>query len=286
MYNLLNAGFGNPIRGLHSLIADVGFSGIRQDVPFYDFAKLTKIIRECELYDADLILLFAGGQMEWTAEDIRLHVSETAKYINDEDLFKQRRVFFEIGNEPDIAVDRWKKSPKDLNDVFWECYQTVKMRRSDFEVITPSISNLNWRGLDYLREFLSEPIPCGSIVGFHRYPNGSDPIKPHSGFKSRQDELNRLRKIVPNFRLFCTETGASQGPHKMRRRFPLCLFKRKFYLTEMEQHNIYEGELEFYMRNAVEGMVWYQLNDGLNRDAVLDNYGIRRVDGEVKKGWL
>lgn len=277
----LNSGFGEMLGEVWlNKIYDLGFAGIRTDI----LKNWRPVVDELGKFEKlSPIFLFGGGNMsEWSPEYFKDTVVTVAKHIKDNGYFLNRPVYFEIGNEPDIAVREWRENPRRLNDTFWDCYQLAKTTRNDIKVITGGISNLNQRGLDYLDEFMQESIPNNAIVGFHRYSNGVDVSTPHSGFQSRPHEMNRLRAIAGENRLFCTETGLSQGPHKVSKGFPLCWLNNTVWLSEVEQGEAIETEWKFYQKYNIEGMVWYQLRDGLRKSQLLDHYGIHYSDEREK----
>jgi hypothetical protein len=197
-------------------------------------------------------------------------------------LFADRPVYFEIGNEPDIAVASWKQNPAMLNDTFWDCYQTVKSINSKIELITGGISNLHMEGLDWLDSFLTDSLPSGAIIGFHRYPAGPSPENPHKGFQSRSHEWNRLQALAGGHKLFLTETGLSQGPHRVARGFPLCWTNKEIYLDQYQQADAINFEWKFWKPRGILGMVWYQHRDGQDYKDSESNFGIYDIDNQEK----
>ena len=276
----LNAGFGELINAADlSAITTLGFCGVRQDIPLTTKDDLALVD---QLKDLSAIFLLGGGNMAgWTKENFINKTIRISRRITDYKYFLGREVYIEIGNEPDIAVDYWKDSPTRLNEVYWECYQAAKSINSKIEVVTPGISNLNKRGLEYLDNFLRDPIPKGAIIGFHRYPNGWDIREPHKGFKSRTQEMLRLKTLAGGRKLLCTETGVSEGPHTVKTGlFDLC--KKTKYLSEEEVANNFRWESALNHKCGILGMTWYQHRDGPSRDALLDNYGIYDYQGQEK----
>lgn len=259
---------------------EIGFTGIRTDIvgPYKE-----EHIVEMNASGLSPIFLFGGGSIkDYTHERFREEVIWGARKITDEGYFTDVPVYFEIGNEPDIAVNYWRQDPKRLHDVYWDCYQTAKSINNKIEVITGGISNLTMNGLDWLDDFLLEPLPSGAIVGFHRYPNGPDTTKPHNGFQSRVHEYNRLRALVDGHELFLTETGLSQGPHRVKRRFPMCWLDRKSWLSQESVSDAIRFEWSFWKPRGILGMVWYQHKDGQDFNDILNNYGIYDINGDEK----
>ena len=275
----LNCGFGKVLgKDWLDRIHDLGFAGIRTDVGI----QWKSVVKELGEYNKlSPIFLFGGGNMSgWTKEDFLSYTSLIAKYIVKHNYFSGIPIYFEIGNEPDIAVREWRENPKELNNTFWECYQNTKSICSEIELITGGISNLISDRLTWLDQFLVDPLPKHAIVGFHRYPNGPDITKPHNGFPSREHEWNRLMSLVNGHRLFCTETGMSNGPHSVPRGFPLCWINKHIRISNQQQGEAIAHEWEFYRRKDVLGMVWYQLRDG--RDTYKENFGIYTVKEQEK----
>jgi hypothetical protein len=258
----------------------LGFTGIRTDI--YGPYKEGHLQ---ELQESKLapIFLYGGGHMDdWTPERFREEVIWGARKITDEGYFTDRPIYFEIGNEPDIAIASWRQDPKKLNDTYWDCYQTVKSINNRIEIITGGISNLHMEALDWLDEFLTDPLPSGAIVGFHRYPNGPNPENPQNGFQSRPHEWNRLQALVGGHKCFLTETGLSQGPHKVKRGFPLCWLDKTVYISQYEQAKAVEFEWKFWKPRGILGMVWYQHRDGQDYNDIESNYGIYDINNQEK----
>jgi hypothetical protein len=286
MYKLLNAGFGDPLDDHHITIAELGFDGVRNGpmVPD-DYEAMYCAVDEARKYDAVLMLLLNGGHMHCSPTQTIEMAKEAAKYIKMSELTRLHKVYIEIGNEPDLARDYFKKDAYNYMAMFFECYQEIKLVHSAIEVITAGVSNLNERGCDYLDRLRLYPMPEQAIMGYHRYPANTRPKTPHKPFLNREAEIEWLRRTAGIHRLFCTETGLSQGPHYVSRDAPLCFTKKKLYLHEKDQHAAWETEQHYNKLLGVEGVVWYQYNDGPNRDDFEDNFGVRNSLGVVKEPW-
>lgn len=280
MYTFLNAGFGQPLgKPALDYISSLGFTGIRTDIPMTGWEP---VVDELNGTGLSPIFLFGGGSMYgWTPEIFFDTTAAVAKRIKKGSYFSNVPVFFEIGNEPDIAVPTWKDRPQYLADTFWECYRYVKAICGRIELITGGISNLHKKGLDWLHKFIGGTVQDKAIIGFHRYPNGTDMTIPHNGFQSREHEWNRLCTITGGRRLFCTEAGMSTGPHHKKKGFLLCWLNNQVYLTEVQQAEAFRIEYCFHSRRSSIGMVWYQHRNG-PKDTLLDHYGILNVDGSEK----
>jgi hypothetical protein len=176
----------------------------------------------------------------------------------------------EIGNEPDLAVSRWKKDPAAMAKTFAECYAAIKELLPNMPVLSPSISNLNRRGLGYL-EKMAPHLPKGCAIAFHRYPNGRDWWAPHRGFDSRFQEVDCLRDLVDGRELWCTENGHAEQ-------------NSDYALTENEVAERMEQELAFWVDAKVRCWTAYQINSGDvlasdNDDQRREKtYGARRPD--------
>jgi hypothetical protein len=292
MHVYLNLGY-NPAPGeaigreVLEKIADVGFHGIRQDVP--DDVGLTRAIVQ-ELAGSprlDAIFLIAGGRMTrlsgepWERRSLARHVRETCETLATAGFFdRPSPPALEIGNEPDLAHRRFRAYPEALVEIFGECHETIREFSETAPVLTPSVSNLNERGLSYLRRMLDRGIPADAAVAVHRYPNGRSPADPHSPFDTRHDEVAALLALVGGRDVWVTETGRSEGPGWVRR-FPFR--KTEIWFTEEEVAEYMEAELRIWVRfPRVKALVWYQLNSGADRRNELHNYGIRRADGTFK----
>jgi hypothetical protein len=288
----LNLGYtpepgGSIGRELLEKIADVGFHGVRQDVP-EDPALTRALVRELEDSSRlNVIFLLSGGHMTrrtgdpWEAGPLVRHVRETCGILAEAGLFDRTPPpALEIGNEPDLAHHHWKRNPESLAEAFTECFETVREFSEAAPVLTPSVSNLNVRGLSYLSRMLERGLPAGAAVAVHRYPNGQSPSDPHYPFPDRREEIAALLSIAGDRDVWVTETGRSEGPGWIRRFF---FQKIEFWLTEQQVADYMEAELRLWADfPKVKAVVWYQLNSGADRGNELNNYGIRRVDGTFK----
>jgi hypothetical protein len=278
-------------RELLDAIAALGFHGIRQDIPD-DHDLCRQLLEELAGYERlHPLFLLAGGRMTrehpgtggapWTREALRQHVEDVCAKLDELGYFERSDPpALEIGNEPDIGVEAWKDHPKLLGETFAECYATVREFTDRSVVLTPSISNLNQRGIAYLGRMLARGLPGGAAVAVHRYPNGRDPAKPHPGFATRETELEELFRLVEGADVWVTETGRTEGPERIRR-FPLPDLTIR--MTEEEVSDFVDAELRFWAAvPRVKAVTWYQLNSGPDPDDPLHHFGIRRHDGTFK----
>jgi len=147
------------------------------------------------------------------------------------------------------------------------------------------VSNLNQRGLRYLRDAHVERWPASVRVSVHRYPNGDSPMTPHSGFRSREDEVEILLDLIGDREWGVSEFGYHTAPR------PVSWLERLFGRrprswndADVAAHVAWEWA--FWEAHGATGAVLYQVNDGPSagsaRPAALDTFGIRRLDGSWK----
>lgn len=282
----------NPLGpGLGAELKRHGWQRIRVDLHFgpeaADHAQATAQLREfVHVPSAPLpTFLLAHGTMElWPNADVLTgHVKDTCVKMQDLGLFAVSPPMIEIGNEPDLARAPWKSNPEDLAKAFAECYGIIREFSSSARVLTPSVSNLNVRGIDYLnRMYLARyddgalVIPAGAECAIHRYPHDGDPDKPHEKFRSRDREVERMKEIIGDRPFHVTETGFANYMYKGR------------FTSDVRVANIFERELAFWTRHGAASVFWYQINDGRYQNEADDDelrlatYGIRSVSGVWK----
>lgn len=273
-------------------IATLGYDGLRTDVPD-DHEQATDLFLELQpepgspaaVDQLGLVFLIAGGHMlratgePFTSEELVDHVRDCCIKLRDLGYFRvraDRQPAIEVGNEPDLADDYWKKDPALMARTFTRCYEVIREYSSFCPVLSPSISNLNERGFKYLRKMLTVGIPSGAAVAFHRYPHDGDPALPHDGFESREAEADHLMELAQGRAIWLTETGLTEGPWKNKR------WDDGWFHSEEFVADTFVGEVDFWTRPWVEALTWYQINDGPDPDEQLDHYGIRRSEGDWK----
>lgn len=278
---------GKPIGALYEQIVEKGYEGVRIDLP--DSHKgATEVLRElAERPHVKAVVLIAGGKMRrdhpaeggpaWKPGELVAHVQDTMVKAQDLGLLKRAELpVFEIGNEPDLACDEWKKKPELLADTFGRCYEVVRKYSRDCDVLSPSVSNLNDRGFAYLERMVKAGLPLGCDLAVHRYPNGPSFEIPHEGFASRLDELRKLEQLAGGRPIWITEVGMREGPHGYEG-------DDDFYMTESEVADAFEWEMTYWGAvPQVQAACWYQINSGADRKNELHNYGARRLSGEWK----
>ncbi len=185
----------------------------------------------------------------------------------------------EVRNEPDIDTNE-KLSPKDYAEIAHRCVTAAHRRSEEVQSLIPvwvgAVSNLNDRGLAYMRMLFSDRIPNSLLslppdvgVSVHRY--AEDTVwKPHDHFTSREHEVEVLRKIIGSRAYGVSEMGYSTGA-----------VDNKPGLTDEEARDNLRQEFNFWPAQGAKFCTVYQLNDG-PENAPLDKYGIRRIDGTWK----
>lgn len=278
-------------RELLNQIEELGFHGIRVDIPDHHDACWRLLEELAEHPALHPIFLVAGGQMTrehpdvggppWSPESLVQHVWDSCQKASTLGFFERGAPpAIEIGNEPDLAHDVWKGQPALLAETFSKCFEKARSFSARCPVLTPSVSNLNSRGFDYLRVMLEAGLPDGCAVAVHRYPNGDHPSVPHGGFASREEEIGLLMDLTGDRDVWVTEAGRSEGPIRRRRflRPP-----KVYWLSESDVSDYMEEEVRLWAhRSRVKALVWYQINSGPDHDNELHNYGIRRMDGTLK----
>jgi hypothetical protein len=131
-----------------------------------------------------------------------------------------------------------------------------------------SISNLDKDSLDWLQEVI-RLCPWIERVAIHRYTPGKhqNPNDSHKGFKTRADEVKRLRSIIGSRPFLVTEVGYHTAPYTTG----WWLWKQKHRLTVEQQRDRLLQELHFWKDHGAEGVVIFQEQDGTG----MDQYGLR-----------
>jgi hypothetical protein len=266
----LQAGFGAPMAADLPGIAAHGFAVVRQDL-FAVTSDIAPLIAECVGAPCRPLFLIGGGQIAGSTGH-RLEPYELATMTNEVVHRAQQAGLddyaLEIGNEPDIAVDGYANHPEDFAEAVRACHFAARAARFEGAIISGGISNLNTRGLRYLRRMVeSGALPEDDLViGFHRYPEaGRGPLAPHDGFDSRADEFETLLTITDARPLACTEFG----------------YHTADVLSDQGVAASVLWDLGFYEARGVSTAVVYQLNDGPG-ETWMDRYGVRRLDGSWK----
>lgn len=141
------------------------------------------------------------------------------------------------------------------------------------------VSNLNERGIRYLRDAKADRWPASAAAVPHWYPHGDSQQTPHPGFASREAEVDALRKAIGAGR----QWGIWEfGFHTANRATRIeRLFGRKRQWSDTAVLSFVLQEWKFWQEHGAAGACLYQLNDGPTNTAI-DRYGIRRQDGTWK----
>jgi hypothetical protein len=277
----INAGFGDPIAGEFPFFERLGVAVVRQDLFAHgDAAPIEALVAEFANRPARALFMLAGGKMQIPDGSNRIepHVlaARGRRVVEAAQAVGLQRYALEVGNEPDIAHDGYASRPQDFAEAIRQVHAVARPLGFEGDIITGGVSNLNQRGLEYLRSMLSTPtIPADVVVGFHRYPEaGRGAATPHKGFSSRDDEFKALERLTGVRRAACTEFGYHTAEDRMG------LFGRR-RRTEDEVVESVRFDLDFFGQRGVLVAALYQLNDGA-RDVAEERYGIRRLDGTSK----
>ena len=173
-------------------------------------------------------------------------------------------------NEPDGRVE-----PSDYRVGLKDCM--VECKLAGLQLYGPTVSNLirtkvlaegaELRGIEYIEA--CRPYPWGMRGSVHRYGDNNEVANPHSGFISREHELNAMHSAFDVDRPFgVSELGwASCGT-----------------LSEAEAGANLQWEMAFWARMKALFLIIYQIHDGPG-EANIDNFGLFRLDGTLKEAY-
>lgn len=224
-----------------------------------------------------VVFLVGGGHIEVTGRYLVAHVKDLCLKLLEEGYYERGYFAIEPGNEPDIAVDHWRKDPQEMGKRFAECYDVVQEYFPNVPTLSPSISNLNKRGLRYLERMVPY-LPRGCAVAFHRYPAGPAFDIPHKGFGSRFDESDLLKELADGRDLWNTETGWAED-------------NGGYVLGEDQVAARMTREAGFWESLGCKAWCAYQLNsavvniDDTEDERRLKSYGARTADERRWKPW-
>jgi hypothetical protein len=279
----INAGFGHPVAGELPLLASLGFSSVRQDLFAHeDRQSIEDLVGEFAGQTLTPIFLLAGGTINHSGSTRRIEPDQLAergrRAVRAAAAAGLTSYAIEIGNEPDLAVDDYAKHPAEFAEAIRQTREAVRELGFTGPVISGGISNLNERGLGYLRAMIQTGAIADDVtVGFHRYPEaGRGPNVAHAPFGSREEEWSAFRQLVGDRATACTEFGY----HSAEDSFGFAHL-RHHRRSDQEVTDGVLWDLDFFSRHGVTMAVLYQLNDGPN-DTALDRYGLRRFDQSLK----
>lgn len=278
----INAGFGAPLRANRSFIESVGFSLVRQEfrVAFSD-RLLATLIGEFSGRSLTLLALLGGGTNRTAAGariDPHVFASLGARVVRVAQDLGVSRLLIEVGNEPDIGHPDYARRPRDFTAAVAQTHAAVRQAGFSGTVVSGGVSNLSRERLAYLEQVVAGGLPPDVVIGFHRYPRGLGPERPHPGFGSRDDEWARLRQIAGPRAVACTEFGHHTA---RRRQGRLGVLRRRRRLSDDDVADDILYDLRFFRDHGCLLSAVYQLNDGPT-DTDIDRYGIRRADGSPK----
>ena len=241
----LQCGFGDAL-GAETLTAvrDQGFTIVRVDLQKADQAKTTQLAQEVN--DAGLQPLCIVRRAE------QMSVLPAGALV-------------ELGNEPDLAHFGWT-----VESYLAEARRCVPIAlASGQRLYLGVVSNLNKRGFKFLEQLPWQEWPEQICCSVHRYPDGRLPTNAHSGCKSREHEVAKLRAIVGHRPLAVTEVGYHDGPGGWN-------------WGQVAEHMAWERR--FFSEQGFEVVVAFQINDGEKLDPSTEaHFGFRRhPSGEWK----
>jgi|GEM_PF-4827243 len=275
----INAGFGDPIAADLPLLEHLGFDVVREDIRSHrSDADVQELLTEFLGRPIALLVLLGGGHIERPdggrvePHELAAHAARVWRMARDIGLPDLR---FEVGNEPDLAHEGYRTRPQDFATAIQQTRDALRGGGFRGDIITGGIANLSTANLQYLDRMLRAGLPDDVIVGFHRYPRGMDPEKPHRQFRSREAEWDALIGLAGKRPVACTEFGHHTAPRRYR-----IFFKKRVTDAQVADH--VEYDLDFFERHGCVLAAVYQLNDG-GRDIAVDRYGIRRTDRTLKE---
>ncbi len=147
------------------------------------------------------------------------------------------------------------------------------------------VSNLNQRGLRYLREARVDRWPADVRVSVHWYPHNDSRRNPHPGFVSRDHEVAELLALIGDRPWGVSEFGFHTTARKVSW-LDRWLGVRGTAWTDAQVAAMVADEWAFWEEAGAVGAVLYQVNDGPSagsaKPEALDTFGIRRLDGSWK----
>ncbi len=266
MKTYLNAGFGHPL-GIESflLIQQLGFDGIRADVPE---GGEEQIIREFAdpRHSLRPIFLVNGGKMREGAQAAGSRATYVALLMYESGIQGE----IEIGNEPNIAQDRYRHHPEYFGISFNIARGILDKdsRLTEQRLIVGGIMTTDKKGLDYLEKVV-RGLPPKCHIGYHTYRSTTAPNVPMKGFSQREDEFARLRGIAGGRELWNTEIGWHTAESKTG------LFGcNKIQYSNETVYDYLRQEADYNRNAGAKAFTVFQLNDGPT-DHYENRFGIR-----------
>lgn len=185
----------------------------------------------------------------------------------------------ELLNEPDLNGPTPREYETHL------LYVAGEAERLGLKLWGGCISNLNQRGLRYLRDAHVERWPSSVAVSVHWYPHGDSNRNAHPGFYSRDHEVSELLALIGDRPWGVSEFGFHTTARKVSW-FDRLLGVRGTAWTDAQVAEMVAEEWAFWEEAGAVGAVLYQVNDGPTagspKPAALDTFGIRRLGGSWK----
>ena len=264
----LNAGFGEPLPAPDlMLIERLGWEGIRQDVPDPDVADL--LVRNA--LGSGLSAIFVLPMANPTLCQETAHAVARAAV----ELGLADHAVLEAGNEEDLRGKRWANDPygwsmlvQDVSSIAWDHNNALR-------VVSGGVSSLSKDAMRWLERSKVREVPA--YIGYHQYRE-TGPREPLSGYRSREDEFNRLRDVAGGQGFWCTECGW----HTSQRKKGWWIWSRTWSYTDEQVADFLREEIELNHNAGAHAFVTYQLNDGPDPNNDQDRFGIRRTDGSLK----
>jgi len=267
----LCAGFGETLSPQDwSLIrSDLGFCGIRQDIPRADAAPALITNIAWASAPLSIALVNVRGTIDGTLETAD-EVAVAAKATGCD-----ARLAIEVGNEEDIN-GRWGNDPRGYGHLVASVEDLLSVHAPRVRVVTAGIGTISRESLAWLAEAMPF-VPASVAVGYHPY-RSSPPGVPRKGYSSREAEFAALRAIAGDRALWCTEIGWHTAPRP--KGFPLCWMSERW--SDSEVASFLRSELRLNAEAGAEAAFIFQLNDGADQKNREHRFGIRRMDGSLK----
>ena len=243
----------------------LGAHGIRTDVlPGGVFGQLEEFLVNPDL---QLLALVHGGDMPGDA-GVMLAEATRAATVAFEELRMgslPRPPIFELGNEPTVSWKRRRWPPDTFGQAVAAAARRIwEIAGTETLVISGGIHNPDRERQDYLRRTARHFPPPGEgafAIGFHDYaPGMGDPDEPHRGFRTRDEQVARLREH--GHALFDTESGGHTGPGGH---------------SEEQVAGWLTRRLDQSLAWDLLGSVVYQLNDGPDPEQFEHHFGLLRL---------
>jgi hypothetical protein len=273
----INAGFGELIgKPDLDLFAQLGFQGVRQDMPLDQGTEAPLIEELAQHSSLDLIALVNGGKMHKDPYPTARQVAHVARLIRDHQMVG--RAMIEVGNEPNIT-EKYGERPELLAEAIREADLEMQTEGLTTPLIVGGIMTTDRGGLDYLESVVASGIPLTAWIGYHTYRTTVTPETPHKGFATRGAEFRRLQNIAGGRPLINTEIGWHTALSKGRGWGP---FKKPD--VQWSDRQVFDFMIrESHLNNAAGAvaLTLFQVNDGPS-DHYESHFGIRYTNKNLK----